>query len=578
VITLAALNAMPADEFVMALGGLFEHSPWVPEGAAAARPFPNVLAMHGALCDVVRKAGEARQLALIRAHPELAGRAAVRGELTAASTREQAGAGLSQCTREQFQSLNRLNTAYNERFGFPFIVAVKGHTPDTVIAAMTNRLRNDAATERETALNQIYRIARFRLADLVQEDIGATLLWQSDELAGFTDVEGQLTCSYLTPAHRATALRIRDYMLAAGLSVQVDALGNVVGRLYADDDAAPVLLTGSHYDTVANAGRYDGRLGILLAVEVAGRLRRAGRKLPYTLEIIAFSEEEGLRFKSTFLGSSAVAGRFDPKLLDARDSAGISLRDAIVAAGGDPSAIPSIARDPARLLGYVEVHIEQGPVLLEEGLAVGVVTAIAGSRRSLVTVTGIAGHAGTVPMGLRRDAAAGAAEIVLAVEARCAAEPGLVGTVGRLQVPGGAINVIPGCCELSIDLRSGEDAQRQAAAADIDEQVASIAARRALDVTQAVVLEAPAVACAPRLQQALAASVARVTGAPARFLPSGAGHDAMMIASLTDVGMLFVRCGNGGISHHPDEQLSAGDAAVAARVFEDFLLQLKDGT
>jgi hydantoinase/carbamoylase family amidase len=251
------------------------------------------------------------------------------------------------------------------------------------------------------------------------------------------------------------------------------------------------------------------------------------------------------------------------------------MRDAMLASGLRIDAIDDAARDPARLLGFVEVHIEQGPVLLDAGLAVGVVSSIAGSIRSLVTVTGLAGHAGTVPMSMRRDAAAAAAEIVLMVERRCSRDAGLVGTVGRLEVPGGAINVIPGRCELSLDIRSGNDSLRDAAVADIETGIASIAARRNVAIEQRRVLEAPAVSCTAAMQEAWCASVQRVTGIAARCLPSGAGHDAMMMAHITDIGMLFVRCGNGGISHHPLEIMSASDADVAARVFEDFLQHMK---
>jgi allantoate deiminase/N-carbamoyl-L-amino-acid hydrolase len=392
-----------------------------------------------------------------------------------------------------------------------------------------------------------------------------------EDLARFSETDDALSCSYLTPAHRATAERIREYMLAAGLAAHVDAVGNVVGVLPGSAPDARRVLTGSHYDTVINAGKYDGRLGILLPIVVAGSMRRAGVKLPFPLEIIAFAEEEGVRFKSTFLGSRAIAGRFDFKALDSTDAQGITLRQALAAAHLDVAAIGAAARDPAQVACFVEVHIEQGPVLLDAGLAVGVVSSIAGSRRSVVTVSGSSGHAGTVPMGLRRDAAAAAAEMVLAVESRCSADTGLVGTVGRLDVPGGAINVIPGRCEFSIDIRSGSDALRDAAHRDVCAEIQRIAQRRAVTVQLTEVLEAAGVPCSERLQDAWAASVQRVTGNPARRLPSGAGHDAMMMASFTDIGMLFVRCGNGGISHHPHETMSAADADVAARVFEDFL-------
>jgi hydantoinase/carbamoylase family amidase len=315
-----------------------------------------------------------------------------------------------------------------------------------------------------------------------------------------------------------------------------------------------------------------------LPIAVAGALRRAASRLPYALEIIAFAEEEGVRFKSTFLGSRAVAGRFDLADLDSVDASGTSLSDAIRAAGHDLAGIPAIARDASQVACFVEVHIEQGPVLLEAALAVGVVTRIAGSIRSAVAVEGLSGHAGTVPMALRRDAAAAAAEMVLAVERRCSEQPDLVGTVGKLDVPRGAVNVIPGRCEFSIDIRSGNDALCEAAAADVGAAMEEIAARRRVKVEQRRVLQAPSVPCPVPLQDAWAASIERITARPALRLPSGAGHDAMMMAALTDIGMLFVRCGNGGISHHPDETLSAADADVAARVFKDFLLHFTETT
>jgi len=576
-ISLASLNAMSAADFVSAVGNVFEHSPWVAERAAGARPFASRLALHEAMCAEVARASSEEQLALIRAHPELAGRAAIRGELTAESTREQKRAGLSSCTPEEFAQLQALNSAYSKKFGWPFILAVKGHNPTTVIAALERRANHNAASERAESLDQIGRIAGFRLADLVEEPIGSEVMAMSDALARFSDVADALTCSYLTPAHRAAAAQIREWMLAAGLETEIDAVGNVVGRLPAavsnTSGATPVttLITGSHYDTVTNGGKYDGRLGILLPIVVAARIRRSGVQLPYTLEIIAFAEEEGVRFKTTFLGSRAIVGRFDPAALDLQDASGVSMRAAIADAGLDVAAISSLARDPARVSGFIEVHIEQGPVLLSEDLPLGVVTSIAGSTRALVSIIGLAGHAGTVPMNLRRDAATAAAEIVLAVEKRCSGTPGLVGTVGRLQVPDGAVNVIPGRCELSLDVRAPDDVTRRAAYDDIVSLCAEIGSRRKVSVDVRKVLEAGSAPCAPSMQARIAESIRRVTGSPeARYLPSGAGHDAMMMASLAPMGMLFVRCGNNGISHHPDELLTADDADIAGRVLTDF--------
>jgi allantoate deiminase/N-carbamoyl-L-amino-acid hydrolase len=576
-ITLERLNSISAPDFVAALASIFEHSPWVAERVAALRPFPSVITLHQAMSAAVLQAEEAVQLALIRAHPELAGRAALRGDVTPTSTSEQKGAGLSALTQSQLTHLQSLNAEYAARFGFPFVLAVKGHTPDSVIATLAERVSHDAQQERSVALREICRIGYFRLADLVEEPLGDAIIAMAEELASLSEDSGALTCSYLTPTHRATAARIRDFMMAAGLATHVDAVGNVVGVLAGGPNPKRVL-TGSHYDTVIDAGKYDGRLGIVLPIAVAGCLRRRGMTLPYPLEIIAFAEEEGVRFKSTFFGSRAVAGRFDLSDLDSVDAGGSTLSDALRAAGHDVAAIPAIARDRSQVACFVEVHIEQGPVLLEAALPVGVVTDIAGSVRNAVTVEGLSGHAGTVPMTLRRDAAAAAAEMVLTVESRCRRQPGVVGTVGKLDVPGGAVNVIPGRCEFTIDIRSASDALRDAAVADISTAIGEIAARRRVKVGQRRLLQAASVPCAQALQDAWAASIERTTGRPALRLPSGAGHDAMMMASLTDVGMLFVRCGNGGISHHPDETLSAADAAIAARVFQDFLLHFEGST
>ena len=575
-IALSRLNTMPPAQFAEALHGMFEHSPWVAERVVDRRPFASVLDLHAAMTSAVAAASSDEQLALIRAHPELAGRARVRDALTAESAREQSGAGLDSCTPEEFSRLHELNRAYADKFGFPFIIAVRGHDRASIIDAFAKRMQNPLAAERQEALGQIGRIAFFRLADAVTESAGPRIMAMHEHLARFSDDDSGLTCTYLRPAHRATAAAIRDLMLSANLETEIDAVGNVVGRWRCGKAGAKTLITGSHYDTVINGGKYDGRLGIVLPIACAAHLRRQDATLPFDLEIVAFAEEEGVRFKSTFLGSSALAGNFDMQVLDHADADGISMRAAMREAGHDPAAIPTIARDPRTLAGYVEVHIEQGPVLLEAGRPLGVVTSIAGSVRMLMTITGLAGHSGTVPMTLRRDAAAAAAEIVLLVEKRCSTSPGLVGTVGRLEVPGGAINVIPGRCELSIDIRAGSDALRDGAVADVLAEIERITARRNVAIDVRRVLDAACAPCDAAMQRQIAAAISRTTREAAPLhLPSGAGHDAMKMATITPVGMLFVRCGNGGISHHPDESLSADDAAVAARAFTDFLLHFE---
>jgi beta-ureidopropionase / N-carbamoyl-L-amino-acid hydrolase len=402
---------------------------------------------------------------------------------------------------------------------------------------------------------------------------GTRILALADRLASHSEMTDGLTCTYLSAAHRAVAKELQGLMQQARLDTTIDALGNVIGRYRSGNASAKVLIVGSHYDTVVNAGRYDGRLGILTALVVAEQLQQAGQALPFHLDIIAFAEEEGVRFSAPYIGSSAIAGRFDKALLQRRDAGGKSLADALQEFGARPEDTAALARQPQDLLGYLEVHIEQGPVLLNSNRPAGIVTAIAGCARHQVTVHGRAGHAGTVPMALRQDAAAAAAEIVLALERRCSAEPGLVGTVGKLTVPGGAINVIPARCELTLDIRAGDDAVRDAAERDVRAEIAHIALRRGVAVDVDELSRSPAMVCAPGLQARMAQALQRA-GVDPSYLASGAGHDAVMFAGVTDIGMLFVRCGNGGISHHPSETVTAEDADYGARVLLDVILSL----
>jgi len=579
--TLPELNSCDLAAFIDHLRGIYEHSPWIPERAAAQRPFATLASLKQALQGVVTGATEAEQLGLIRAHPELAGKAAIAGELTAESTSEQAKSGLNLCSAEEFAALHKLNAEYNAKFGFPFILAVKGPTGqgltrETVIATFARRLKNRKPDEMAECLRQIHRIAEIRLNDLlgVKLEFGPQIMQWSEDLAQWSDDEGALTCAYMTNAHRATAAQLATWMREAGMQVEIDAVGNVVGRYLSDAPDAKTILTGSHYDTVRNGGKYDGRLGILLPIAIVRHLHANGQKLTFNFEVIGFAEEEGVRFRSTFLGSNAITGNFDMSLLDAVDSDGIRMGDALAAAGHDIAAIPSVARRREDIAAYVEVHIEQGPVLLEHGLPVGVVTAIAGSSRFLVELQGVASHAGTTPMHMRKDAAAAAAEIVLLVEQRCAQGEALVGTVGQLQVPGGSVNVIPGACKLSLDIRAADDSVREAAVRDVLDGLAAICARRYIEFKVEKIVEAKAAPCAPWLMRQLGDAVQR-SGLPRFDLLSGAGHDAMAIAALTDVCMLFTRCGNGGISHNPLETMTADDAEIAAQVLLDFLRSFK---
>ena len=579
--TLDELNRCDSAAFVQTLHGIYEHSPWIPGQAAARRPFATLAALKLALQAAVDNATEEQQLGLIRAHPELAGKAAIAGELTAESSSEQAKSGLNLCSASEYATLHKLNADYNARFGFPFILAVKGPdgnglTRAEIIATFSRRLKHQRQDEMAECLRQIHRIAELRLNDLlkVKLEFGPVIMGWSDIIGEWSDVADGLTCAYMTRAHQRTARQLEEWMRACGMDTHIDAVGNVVGRYLSDQPDAKTLITGSHYDTVKDGGKYDGRLGILLPMAIVRKLHARGERLPYHLEIIGFAEEEGVRYKSTFLGSNAVAGRFDLALLDKVDDAGVPMREALRGAGHDAAIIPAIARDRSDILGYVEVHIEQGPVLLEAGLPLGVVTAIAGSSRYLVELTGLASHAGTTPMTMRKDAAAAAAEIILMVEQRCLMGASLVGTVGQLEVPGGSVNVIPGHCKFSLDIRAADDAVRLAAVNDIFEAIAQICAQRQVEANFVEIVSAKAAPCAPSMMDQLGAAIERA-GVPRFDLPSGAGHDAMAMAALTDVAMLFTRCGNGGISHNRLETMTADDADIAARVLLDFLRTFK---
>jgi N-carbamoyl-L-amino-acid hydrolase len=580
-ITLEQLNQYGEAQFAQALHGIYEHSPWIAQRAAGGRPFATVTALKQALQAVLATASEDQQLALIRAHPELAAKAAIGAELSKESSAEQASVGLARCSPDEYATLHRLNAEYNARFGFPFILAVKGPlgkglTRQEIIASFARRLNNGREQEMAEALRQIHRIAELRLNDLLGRTpaLGITVMEWTETLAAWSDDAQGLSCAYLTEAHRKTAAQLLAWMREAGMDAHIDAVGNVVGRYASDSKDAKTLIIGSHYDTVRNGGKYDGRAGILLPIAAARQLHERGERLPFDLEVVAFAEEEGVRFKSTFLGSNALAGRFDMSLLDRQDAQGVTMREALRDAGHDPDRIAHIARRPEDLLGFVELHIEQGPMLLERGLPLGIVDAIAGSCRYLLELHGVASHAGTTPMHMRKDAAAAAAEIVLYVERRCAQAPSLVGTVGQLQVPGGSVNVVPGACQLSLDVRAADDATRDAALADILREAERICTRRGIEMRMELLLQAAAVPCARRLMTQLAAAIGRAGIAPVE-LTSGAGHDAMAMAALTDVAMLFIRCGNGGISHNPLETMTADDAELAAQVLLDFLRRFK---
>jgi allantoate deiminase len=400
----------------------------------------------------------------------------------------------------------------------------------------------------------------------------ATLARRLDQLSRVSDERGATTRTYLSPAMRRANTLVGGWMRGAGLAVRQDSVGNLVGRMAPTAKGSRTLLLGSHLDTVRDAGRFDGTLGVLLPIAALEVLRSRGIVFPFALEVLGFSEEEGVRFSSAYLGSKGFAGRLRKSDLRLRDASGVTVGKVLQAHNRGGFRLPGPAHERRELIGYVEAHIEQGPVLEARGLAAGVVPAIAGQTRARVTFRGRAGHAGTTPMRLRRDALAGAAEFILAAEAYARPRSPLVATVGRVAVHPGAANVIPGGAELSLDVRHPVDTRRRSAFAALRRAARSIATARGLSVSTEVTQDNGAVACSRELTALMARSVRRVQGRSIA-VPSGAGHDAVVLSSLTPVTMLFIRCRE-GLSHHPDEYVKPGDLRVALGIMVDFLARL----
>ena len=613
-LSLARVNMAPPDVAAKLLDGVYEHSPWMAERALAHRPFRTLTALKHAFAVALDEAGEEAQLGLIRAHPELAGKAMVSNTLTAESTNEQQKAGLTQCTPEEFAHIQALNAAYNTRFGWPFILAVRGPrgsglTKQQIIATFERRLHHSADVEFAECLRNIHRIAEIRLSEKFgQQPTDGEQVWDwCEALArhsepGYAE-QGQLTVTYLTPAHQACAADIAQWMRAdCGFDeVTIDAVGNVVGRYHpaeatqaeetrfaagpsqgetapsggSDSVGARYLLTGSHYDTVRNGGKYDGRLGIFVAMQAVRHLAASAKRLPFGIEVVAFAEEEGQRYKATFLGSGALVGQFNPAWLEQTDADGISMRQAMQQAGlpATLEAIAALQRNPADYLGFVEVHIEQGPVLNEIDMPLGVVTSINGSARYQGHYTGLASHAGTTPMNRRRDAATATAELALYAESRALADEASVATIGQFTVPNGSVNVVPGRCNFSLDMRAPTNALRNALVADVKHHAQRIAERRRVVLHLEETMIASAAPAAPAWMARWEAAVQAV-GLPVFHLPSGAGHDAMKLHEAMPQAMLFVRGENHGISHNPLESTTAHDMDLAVQAFSHLLTQL----
>lgn len=401
-------------------------------------------------------------------------------------------------------------------------------------------------------------------------DPAATVMERCETLGEVSEEPDLLVRPYGSEALRRANELVAGWMHAAGMTVRQDEIGNLVGRYEGREEGGGTLVLGSHLDTVRDAGRYDGPLGVMVGLACVERLQGRNERLPYAVEVVGFADEEGQRFGTTFLGSSVFAGSFDPGLLDLEDAEGVTLADAVRSFGGDPDALAEAGRRGGDgLLGYCEVHIEQGPVLDRMGLPVGVVTGIRGQSRASVGFVGEAGHAGTVPMEGRRDALCAAAEFVLAVEEAARSEPGMVATVGNISVHPGAGNVIPGEVSLSLDLRHGDDRVRGRAVEGLRETAKRIAAGRGGESRWQARQESGAVPTDPGLTALLARAVAEL-GYRVERLPSGAGHDAAEVTGIAPIAMLFVRC-PGGISHNPAESVSPGDVAAAIEATGRFL-------
>jgi allantoate deiminase len=398
----------------------------------------------------------------------------------------------------------------------------------------------------------------------------ARRIWDCCEALGrFSELEGGLTRVFLSPEQAQANELTLGWMREAGMTARLDPIGNCVGRYEGDRPGLPCLMLGSHLDTVRDAGKYDGMLGVVTAIECVRALNQRGERLPFAIEVIGFADEEGVRFNATLLGSRAVAGTLKPEVLDMVDKDGTAMRAALAQFELEPNEVTNAVRRKEDVLAYAELHIEQGPVLEHEGLPVGVVTAINGATRLAAEIDGFAGHAGTVPMDHRRDALAAAAQCVLAIERRAAAVPELVGTVGKLECLPGAVNVIPGTVRFAIDMRSPRDEERLAAVADVECAMREICDRRNVTLHVTKTHEGGVAACAPWLMESIGQAIA-AEGLPVRKLASGAGHDGMAMIDLTDIGMLFVRCKD-GVSHNPAEAVTLEDVATSARVFLRFI-------
>lgn len=404
-------------------------------------------------------------------------------------------------------------------------------------------------------------------------DWGDLAARQLADIAEISEPGPGVTRLPFTGQHRAALDLLSGWMRDAGLRVTLDPAGTLIGRMDGPDNKAPTFLMGSHQDSVREGGAFDGIMGVVLPILALRRLREAGIALPFAVEVLAFADEEGVRFPTALVGPRALAGTFDPAVLDMVDAQGVSLRRAMETFGLDPDAILSVRRADKDVLGYLETHIEQGPVLEQAGEALGIVTAICGIERHQVTLTGETGHAGTLPMATRHDALVGAAAIVTEVNRMARATPDLRGTVGALSVAPNVVNAVPREVRLTVELRSPSDPVRELAGQALHQFAQHVAKEHGLNCEISRSYHQPAQPCDTLLSEHLAASVRR-TGGEGLALPSGATHDASAMADLCPIAMLFVRC-RGGLSHVPEEFAAKDDLAAAIAALSDFLENLE---
>ena len=408
---------------------------------------------------------------------------------------------------------------------------------------------------------------------MTETDWGALAQHWLDRLAACSEPGHGVTRLPFTPEHRAALAVLTELMEQAGLAVHLDAAGTLIGRLEGPEDR-PALLMGSHQDSVREGGAYDGIMGVVLPVLALMKLRQKGLTLPFPVEVLAFADEEGVRFPTALMGPRALAGTFDMAALGLRDHNGIPLRRAMEDFGLNPDALPGLRRDASQVLGWVEIHLEQGPVLEMAAQDIGIVTSICGIERHMINLTGKAAHAGTMPMHLRRDALAGAAELTLAAETLARETDGLLATVGTLQVRPGAVNAVPGEATLTLEIRAPDDALREQAGVTLTQAAHDIASRRGLGLVTARTYVQPATPCSPQIIECLSKSVAAGNREEPQQLASGATHDSSAMAALCPVGMLFTACRE-GVSHHPDEHVPAAVMSSGIKALERYLMQLQ---